>query len=495
MAVAETIAAPIQDMSAIPGPAPLPIVGSLFNSAHYIRDVVGVMDDYFAKYGRIAGLVRGSELDPENRYNRWIIAYGTDLNRIGFNHPSVYYKGALQNVFINDGRKVGTREAPLSRWGTGLFAVNEDEHKQHRRLLMPAFHKKRIETYVDDMVHLTHDMLNSWKMGETRDVSADMMLLTMRVATKTLFGEDVGAKSQRLGDLLQQTLELVVSPKTIALPFDFRGMPYHHLLNITHEMEGYMRELIAHKQATNIDDGTVLSMLLQSRYEDSDTGLSEDEIIGHTGVIFAAGHETSSNALTWTLLLLSQFPQITRKLVAEINTVLSGRAPTLADLDKLTYLDWVIKESMRVLPTVVINERILAQDTELGGYRIKAGMHVHFSLYHLHKMAELYPEPYEFKPERWQTINPSPYEYSPFSAGHRMCIGAPFAMMEIKIVLAMLLQRYRLQAIPGTKVDRHGVITISPKDGLPLIVQPTDDQYEIGVGGLKGQVREMVNLP
>jgi cytochrome P450 len=495
MAVAETIAAPIQEMSAIPGPDPLPIVGSLFHSVHYLRDVVGVMDDYFAKYGRIVGLVRGSELAPDNRYNRWIITYGADLNRIGFNHPSVYYKGALQNVFINDGRKVGTREAPLSRWGTGLFAVNEDEHKQHRRLLMPAFHKKRIETYVDDMVKLTHDMLDTWKIGETRDVSADMMLLTMRVATKTLFGEDVGAKSQRLGDLLQETLQLVVSPKTIALPFDFRGTPYHRLLNITNEMEDYLREIIAHKQATNSDDGTVLSMLLQSRYEDNNTGLSEDEIIGHTGVIFAAGHETSSNTLTWTLLLISQFPEITRKLVTEINTVLAGRVPTVADLDKLTYLDWVIKESMRVLPTVVINERILAQDTELGGYRIKAGMHIHFSLYHLHKMAELYPEPYDFKPERWQTINPSPYEYSPFSAGHRMCIGAPFAMMEIKIVLAMLLQRYRLQAIPGTKVDRQGVITISPKDGLPLIVQPANGKYEIGVGGLKGQIREMVNLP
>jgi cytochrome P450 len=495
MAVAETVAAPVQEMSAIPGPTPLPIVGSLWSAAHYIRDVIGVMDDYFAQYGQIVGLVRGSELNPDSQYNRWIIAYGSELNRIGFNHPSVYYKGALQNAVIPDTSKVSKRQAALARWGTGLFAVNEDEHKQHRRLLMPAFHKKRIETYVDDMVKLTHDMLNTWKIGETRDVSADMMLLTMRVATKTLFGEDIGAKSQRLGDLLQETLQLVVSPNTVVFPYDLPGVPYNRLLNITNEMEGYLREVIAHKQATDSDDGTVLSMLLQSRYEDTNTGLDEDEIIGHTGVIFAAGHETSSNALIWTLLLLSQFPEITRKLVTEINTVLAGRVPTVADLDKLTYLDWVIKESMRVLPTVVINERILAQDTELGGYRIKAGMHIHFSLYHVHKMAELYPEPHDFKPERWQTINPSPYEYSPFSAGHRMCIGASFAMMEIKIVLAMLLQRYRLQAIPGTKVDRQGVITISPKDGLPLIVQPADGKYKIGVGGLKGQVREMVNLP
>jgi cytochrome P450 len=322
-----------------------------------------------------------------------------------------------------------------------------------------------------------------------------MMHLTMRVATKTLFGEDVGAKSARLGVLLQETLQQVVSPVNVFLPYDLPGLPYRHLLNITNEMEVQLEEIIAHKQATNSDDGTVLSMLLQSRYEDSDTGLTQDEIIGHTGVIFAAGHETSSNALTWTLLLLSQFPDVTRKLVEEVNTVLNGRAPTTEDLDKLTSLEWVIKESMRVLPTVPINERVLAQDTDLGGYRIKAGMHVHFSLYHLHKMAEIYPDPYEFKPERWHNFNPSPYEYSPFSAGHRMCIGAPFAMMEIKIVLAMLLQRYRLQAIPATKIDRKGVITISPKDGLPLIVNSADGQYEIGVGGVTGQVRDMVNLP
>lgn len=110
-------------------------------------------------------------------------------------------------------------------------------------------------------------------------------------------------------------------------------------------------------------------------------------------------------------------------------------------------------------------------------------------------MKELYPEPEEFRPERWETIEPNSYEYNPFSAGPRICIGAAFAKMEIKIVLAMLLQRYRLQFLPQTEVDRFGVIVLKPKNGMPMLVHPQDHQFNQGVGGVQGNVREMVKLP
>jgi cytochrome P450 len=147
------------------------------------------------------------------------------------------------------------------------------------------------------------------------------------------------------------------------------------------------------------------------------------------------------------------------------------------------------------LPPVPWNGRVTSQPTELGGYALPAGTEVFASIYQTHQMPDLYPEPEVFNPQRWETINPTLYEYNPFSAGPRLCIGAGFAMMEIKIVLAMLLQRYRLQFVPAMQIDRFGTIVMAPKHGMPMQVYQQDHQFTQGVGGVKGNVREMVRLP
>ena len=136
-----------------------------------------------------------------------------------------------------------------------------------------------------------------------------------------------------------------------------------------------------------------------------------------------------------------------------------------------------------------------SQPTELGGYVLPAGTEVFVSLYQTHRMPELYPQPNHFKPQRWETIAPSIYEYNPFSVGPRLCIGAGFAMMEIKIVLAMLLQRYRLQFLPQVKIDPTGLIILTSKQGMPMQIHAQDHQFGQGVGSVQGRVRNMVALP
>src|SRR5205085_7751421 len=136
--------------------------------------------------------------------------------------------------------------------------------------------------------------------------------------------------------------------------------------------------------------------------------------------------------------------------------------------------------------------RVVGQATELRGYRLEKDTLVFSSIYHTNRMPDFYPEAARFNPDRWLTIDPSPFEYNPFGAGPRMCLGAPFAQMEIKIILAMLLQRYRLEFIPGTKVDRIVTAAMTIKGGLPLIVRGQDKQFSRGVGGVVGNVREMV---
>jgi cytochrome P450 len=197
-------------------------------------------------------------------------------------------------------------------------------------------------------------------------------------------------------------------------------------------------------------------------------------------------------ALAWTLLLLAQQPRILADVVDELDSVLHGGAPTLEQLPRLPLLERVIKESMRVLPPASVMSRVSTEPFQLGPYAMPKGSIVTISPYITHRLPELYPEPRAFKPERWETVDASPYDYIPFGAGPRMCIGASFAMMEIKPVLAMVLQRYRLTVVPGTRVNYQVKITLSPKGGLPMIVARQDRHFR--TTEVRGTVQRLVDL-
>jgi cytochrome P450 len=233
-------------------------------------------------------------------------------------------------------------------------------------------------------------------------------------------------------------------------------------------------------------------MLLAARDEDG-SALDEDELVGHTGVIFAAGHETSTNALAWTLLLLSQHPDVARDLDDELAT-LGGAPPTVEDLSRLTLLDGVVKESMRLLPPVPLHPRVVAKPSEIGGYSFPAGSEVFLSIFHMHHDPDVFPDAEVFRPRRWETAKPTVYEYNPFSAGPRMCIGASFAMMEIKIILAMLLSRHRLELPPGSRVDPRVAITMAPHGGLRMTVRSVEGAPRRSAP-VEGKVRRLARWP
>jgi cytochrome P450 len=234
-------------------------------------------------------------------------------------------------------------------------------------------------------------------------------------------------------------------------------------------------------------------MMIQSRDEDGGM-LSEDDLIGHTFLLYAASHETSSAAASWTLFLLSQHPQILVDLVDELNGVLKGDPPALAQLAELHLLERVIKESLRILPPIPLKPRVAVEDTELGNYFVPAGTEIVGSVYAVHHSPEIYTEPERFNPDRWLTIDPDPFEYHPFGAGPRMCIGGPFAMMSLQLVLSMLLQRYRFEFVRGTRVNRKFAITLSPRGGILMNIHPQDRQLPAEPGGVRGNIHKMVQL-
>ncbi|MDB5219285.1 MAG: cytochrome hydroxylase, partial [Myxococcaceae bacterium] len=457
-----------------PGPEPTPILGSLPQLFRFARDPIATVGRLFEEYGPLASIVRAPAriMSPDGRYV--VAVNGPALNREILTEHDRYRMYALPGTFFPEekamararanggrlGRATEERLRPVQRTLTGLFHVNGDEHRRHRRLLQPAFNKTRIDAYRDDMVALTSRMLDEWKIGEERDVHEDMTELTLRIATKTLFGEDAGERGIGLARMMQQWLVTMFSPAML-LRLDVRGTPYHRWLGLTRRIDDETAAILRDKRksvAGRPADGPVaadmLSMLIAARDEDG-SALDEDELVGHIGVIFAAGHETSTNALAWTLFLLGEHPEIASELCAELASVLHGDPPTVEQLPKLPLLDAVVKESMRVLPPVPIHPRVVAEDHELGGHFIPANTELFLSIFHMHHDPALFPEPNRFDPKRWSKIKPSVYEYNPFSAGPRMCIGAAFATMEIKIALAMLLQRFRVERTKNARIDRR----------------------------------------
>ncbi|MGF1536114.1 MAG: cytochrome P450 [Elainellaceae cyanobacterium] len=482
-------------LDTIPGPPPGPVARwrSILrfgeNSVSYARSL-------FETYGSVVSLRRGGPnlyaSDPDCPGT--VLVYGPQNVKQVAAENHIFLKHPLSGRLYRRRDSAGRTDA-LNHFGVGLFGVNGDRHHQHRQLMMPAFHRRQIATHRDDIVALTQAALDRLQVGQHYDIATVMRSLTLQVAAKAFFGEDVspeGDADESTGPLIQAILRTMGNPVMALLPYDVPGLPYHQFLSRLGQLDDRLRQLIAQKRAQADPGYDVLAMLLQARYEDSDKGLTETELMGHANVIFVAGHETSANALTWTLFLLSQHPAIAADLVDEL-AVLNG-PPTLEQLAQLPLLDWVVKESMRVLSPVPWNGRITAEDTEMEGHPIPAGTEVFVSITQTHQMSGLYPNPRRFNPARWGALSPSPYEYIPFSAGPRLCIGASFAMMEIKLILAMLLQRYRLQLLPQSTIDQSGVIVMSPVQGMPMRVYPQDKDFEPG-GGVRGNIRELVSLP
>jgi cytochrome P450 len=372
--------------------------------------------------------------------------------------------------------------------GNGLVTSDGDFWRRQRKLAQPAFHAKRIENYAGTMVDHTLNMLENWRDGRTIRIDREMMKLTLGIACKTLFDTDVSGDAERVAVLLAEVLDITNErfSAVINLPEWLPTPKRARTAKLIAELDAIIQRFIDERRKTNEDRGDLLSMLILAEDENGEH-MSDKQLRDEVMTLFFAGHETTANALTWAWYLLSQHAEVRQKLWAEVDSVLGGRAPTLADLSNLPYSDRVIKEALRLYPPAPGMNREPIEDVTVGGYDVPKGVQLSLSIYAMHRSARYFENPEQFEPERFSPEREKQiprYAYLPFGGGPRVCIGNMFAMMEARLVLATVAARYDLALLPEPQVVPEQLVTIRPRYGIQMqtiartSVTPTTNQAE-----------------
>lgn len=446
-----------------PGPGEWPFIGSLLA---FNRDPLRFVDSLYREYGDVATITM------------------MGLRFFVFAHPR-----AIKHILVDNARNFTNREAyPELRMliGDGLLTLDGAEHRQQRRIVQPAFHRTRIERYAETMLEHTRRMLDSWKPGMEVDVADAMSRLTMAIAGATLFGVDLVEETAAIGHAFLQAAEYSDLP-TVALgrlPINLPFTPYGKFVQAKQQLDEVVTRIIADRRQGNQEGDDVLSMLLAARDENG-APLTDRQLREHVLTFLAAGHATTANALTWTFYLLAQHPRVMAKLTDELSAVLDGRDPSVEDLARLPYLEAVVKESMRLYPPAWAQARRAIADFDLEGYHFPAGCYVIVSQWVTHRRRDLWQDSEQFLPERFEPAAESEIPslaYFPLGAGPRTCIGMPFAMMELRLVLATILQRFRPALVPGFRVVPRALIILQPANGLRVRLEQAVRPVQAGSG-------------
>lgn len=445
---------PAQLVRAMP-PGPTVRFGGVGFLAEYRKDPLTKLYSMYKEYGELVHFKFG----PLDAY---LVNNPDHLHQVLVSDAGSYYK-------------LGRTKEIMGRFiGSGLLLSDGDFWLRQRRLMQPAFHHKRIESYAQSMVALTQRHLDGWKAGETRDTAQDMMRITLAIVAKTLFNIETADVWEVIEDALDYIQVATMQDSAEFLPSWLPHLRERKRKYIAHAERLYdiARTIIAERRKSGDDKGDLLSMILQAMDEDG-TGMTDQQALDETMTILLAGHDTTALLLAWMWHMLSVTPRVEQLLHEELDRVLGGRVPTLADLPNLPYLELCVKETLRAYPAAWAYTRELVQNTQIGGYPVKKGSVIIISPYVLHRNPAIFDNPEEFRPERFHHEKEWPkLAYIPFSAGPRVCIGNVFALMEARLVAATIAQRYRLVGQAGFTPEIAPLITLRMKDPLPMRVEP-----------------------
>ncbi|HZS03367.1 MAG TPA: cytochrome P450 [Blastocatellia bacterium] len=431
----------------------------------------------------ILGVMRDYQRDQFGFVERCASEYG-DIVRMKFLYVHsvfIFHPDLIEAVLVTNQRnfiKPASMRTPFMRRlvGNGLLTSEGDFWKRQRRLAQPAFHRERVNAYGRVMVEFAERMTAAWRPGETRDAHQDMMKLTLEIVAKTLFDADITGRAGTVGDALSIAVEPFSEQATFKWMLDNRlptpgNRRFHRAVG---RLDEIIFDIISERRRSGEDRGDLLSMLLMAQDTEEGGSMSDRQLRDEAMTIFLAGHETTALALSWSWYLLSQHPEAEAKLHAELESVLGGRAPGVANLPALRYTEMIVKETMRLYPPAWAVGRAAVEDCEIGGWHIPARSQIYMFQWVVQRDPRFFDRPDEFIPGRWTeefTKQLPRYAYFPFGGGPRLCIGNSFALMEAVLLLATVAQKFRLKLVPGQTIRPVPSITLRPEQGIKVLVE------------------------
>lgn len=386
------------------------------------------------------------------------------------NHPELIDRVVRDRSFE---RSAETRRALASFLGQGLLSLEGSPHLRQRRLMQPAFHRDRIRRYVGLMAEETYAELDALKPGVAHDMRDVMMRLTFAIVARTLFNADTRKDAADVDAALRKVTPAVLMRSRLSriLPFDMPYLPSTRA-GIA-RLQELVQNIVAQRRREGGDRGDLLSMLLAARDEDG-SALSDEDVAAESLTILLAGHDTTAHTMTWAMYLLSQQPALQEALADEVRSVAGDRPLTFDDLPRLSLSERVVQETLRLYPAAWWADRVCSEPAQLGPHTIPGGTSVVFSVYVTHRDARFFPDPLRFDPDRFLPERAKEIPASahlPFGAGVHVCIGNTFALMEGRLILSALAQRFRFRRADARPVRAQPLITLGMADPFPMILE------------------------
>ncbi len=383
----------------------------------------------------------------------------------GFN--PIMLVGAEANHFLLVDERQNLRwrveDDPITRLlRHGVLVEDGEAHDQLRRQINPALHRQMLGGYVNSMWQSADAVVDGWKVDAPVDMLVEMRRVALLVLMKTLFHIDFEPELSRLWRAILRTLRYI-SP---GLWIVWRGVPRPGYRAALRQLDDYLNQIIALRRRSGAHPDDLLGSLIASGMPDA---LIRDQLL----TLIIAGHDTSTALLAWSLYLLSTHRDVQKAAQAEIAAVLGGQPPGFEQLGELRYLDQIVNETLRLYPPIHLGSRVAAADLEFQGYPIPAGQRVLYSIYLTHRDPRYWRHPAVFDPDRFApepTRQRAPYTFLPFGGGARNCIGTAFAQVEVKVILARILQKYDL-TFAGGSVRPHMGATLEPSPGVRVTIR------------------------
>ncbi len=453
------------DLAALPlAPSPPKrfLVGHL---PSFMRDRIGLIMRSLARYGDVFSL----SCPPVTIH---VIAHPDDVRTVLQDRYAHFTKGSAGFLKIKQ------------LLGEGLLTSEGDLWRRQRRLAQPSFSRQRLARFATFMTDAASRQCESWNdaaaSGESLPIASEMTRLTLAIIGKALFGADLSEEDARVVERgIVSFLEHArkTTYQLVDLSRFFTSQSQRRYEAAKKDLDALVYRIIERRRKEGCEGYDLISMLLQATDDETGEGMSDLQLRDEVMTMIIAGYETTSTALAWMWTALSLHPGVAVRWRCELQQVLDGRLPTVEDLPSLVYTEKVIKETMRLYPPAWSMSRLVVEDEVLGGCRIPAGSLVFVCPYAVHRHAGFWPNPEGFDPDRFTPEAEQErhrFAYLPFGAGPRNCIGQHFAMMELKLVLATIGQRYTLSLLPGHRIEVDPTVTLRPKGDLPMRVTQVD---------------------